>query len=186
MPPTWALLFFQLLLISLLAGCALPPEPKVDLPEPPDPPYAAYAPPQWDRAGLEVQPRLAAYRGQLPGDLSYEPGTTAWRETQHEIPPSLTVSGDREDSPGLLLQALITDLDLMQSLGRSLWEQTQRLYLEDGRAVGVVLQWGLQDDAIQGRDYRVWMSEDARGWYVERVEIRYHCGRGVNDKGLCL
>ncbi|EPC01999.1 hypothetical protein L861_20315 [Litchfieldella anticariensis FP35 = DSM 16096] len=186
MPSTKAPLLFLLLLTNLLVSCALPPEPQVALYEPSRTPYAIYAPSQWDRKGLEAQPRLAAYRDRLPPDVSYTPGTTSWQEVSHEVPGALTIAVSRQDSPGTLLQALASELDLGEPLGRSMWEQTQRIYREDERAIGVILQWGFYDDAIQGQDYRVWMRQNGQGWYVERMETRYHCGRGIGENGLCI
>ncbi|QTF93369.1 hypothetical protein [Halomonas sp. BM-2019] len=146
----------------------------------------AQAPSQWDRFGLEAQPRLAAHRAALPGGLGFDPGTTGWQEAGQALPEGLTRDGQRHASPAALLQALVTELDLAATLGQEVWEQTQRLHLADDTAVGVVLQWGFKDDAVLGQDYRLTMSEDADGWYTERLEIRYHCGRGVSDDGLCL
>jgi hypothetical protein len=145
-----------------------------------------YAAPQWVPHGLAVQPRLAAYRDALPDDLGFEPGTTEWQDAQGEIPAHLGPEGTRSPSPGALLQALITELDLMAPLGRELWEQTQRVHQEDDTATGVVLQWGFKDDAVLGQDYRLAMREDTWGWFAERLETRYHCGRGVSEEGLCL
>jgi len=66
------------------------------------------------------------------------------------------------------------------------WEQTTRVFVDgsDG-ATGVVLQWGLLDDAVAGRDYRVSMRRAADMWRVERVEQRFHCRRGVSALGRC-
>lgn len=173
------------LLMLILAGCALPPESRV-MPDPPTMPPDSYAPAMWNLKGLEVQPRLSAYRDRLPADSSYEPGTTTWREAPHDVPADLSVIGRRRDDPSSLLRALDRELGLSAGLGRSMWEQTQRIFVTEGSATGLILQWGFQDDAVQGQDYRVEMSEDARGWFIERLETRHHCGRGVSDNGLCL
>lgn len=140
----------------------------------------------WNRQGLEEQPRIADYRDRLPGDLGVEPGTTDWQAPRQPLPDALGAAGQRHASPGALLQALDMALELAAPLGDELWEQTQRIHLESDRAIGLILQWGMKDDAIQGQDYRVSMARDAEGWYVERLETRYHCGRGVSEADLCL
>ncbi|PMR74288.1 hypothetical protein C1H69_13585 [Billgrantia endophytica] len=125
------------------------------------------------------------YRASLPGDLGFEPGSTAWQEAQRPIPRHLGAGGERHASPGALLQEWMSEADLMASLGQDAWEQTQRIYLEDDTATGIVMQWGFKDDAVLGQDYRLQMRRDTRGWYAEHLETRYHCGRGVSE-GLCL
>jgi hypothetical protein len=70
-------------------------------------------------------------------------------------------------------------------LGDEVWEQTTRIFYDDERAVGVVLLWGFEDDAVAGRDYRIHMRLRAGAWRVERIEERDHCSRRVTTDGLC-
>lgn len=172
--------------LVLLAGCSLPRTPQVDMMRYPDPPTAEYAPALWSLEGLEGQPRLAAYEDLLPPESSLDPGTTAWHEAPHPTPVSLSSIGQRYASPGALLVASLDALSLMDSLGQDHWEQTQRIWQEEDRAIGIIMLWGYQDDAVRGRDYRLWMREDRRGWFIESLETRYHCGRGVQVDGTCL
>lgn len=166
--------------LLLLAGCSSGDAASSNESSPDE----SRAPPLWSADGLEAQPRLDAYRASLPADLGYEPGTTGWQAPHQALPARLGADGERQPSPGALLQALVDELDLAASLGLDLWEQTQRIHLDGDSAIGVVLQWGLKDDAVQGQDYRLTMREDAGGWYAEHLETRYHCGRGVSGD-LC-
>lgn len=186
MPYPPGLFRLSLLLLSLMAGCALPPESRVHLSNPPERPPGGYAPSLWDRQGLEAQPRMTAYLDRLPADSSLTPGTTSWRELTDALPAKLGVVGRRHASAGGLLLALVDALGLSDGLGRAMWEQTQRIHWQEDRAIGVVMQWGLLGDAVLGVDYRLHMRQDARGWFIERLETRHHCGRGVTESDLCF
>lgn len=145
--------------------------------------------PLWRREGLEAQPRMARLRATTPAALEFEPGTTPWQPLK--VPPPLTREGippedDPAGTPGGLLLELARALAWTEGLGRETWEQTMRVWEEEGRAVGVLLEWGFQDDAIAGRDLRVHMARGRGGWYVERLEQRWHCLRRVTPEGLCL
>ena len=73
-----------------------------------------------------------------------------------------------------------------ESLGESVWEQTARVWTDGpDTAVGILMQWGFQDDAIAGRDFRISMRRVQAEWRVDRIEERYHCRRRVSAAGLC-
>ena len=64
---------------------------------------------------------------------------------------------------------------------------TARIWRAEDDAIGVILNWGLQDDSVAGHDFRIHMRRDADGgWMVERLEERFHCARGVTADGLCI
>jgi hypothetical protein len=140
----------------------------------------------WTREGLEEQPRMEQLRRGASGALGYEPATTPWEEIAY-APPARSSADPPPDSPGEVLARVAPDLGWMDSLGEGVWEQTMRVWAPDpGEAVGVVLQWGFQDDAVAGRDLRAHMLRVDGAWRVERLEQRFHCRRGVSEGGQCV
>lgn len=177
-----------------------------DTPEPPEGPVEADTPPQpggeaqdqrvtdhdpreklpmWSREGLTAQDRMEDLKERAD---DADPATTPWQETDYEVPEELTEEGDeRAGTPGALLGELAESFRLTDALGHDVWEQTTRVFYEnDEHVTGIILQWGIKDDAVAGRDFRVRMTRDDDGWFVEEVDQRAHCARGVTDDDLCL
>jgi hypothetical protein len=144
--------------------------------------------PLWDREGVAAQPRMAELQLRTPRELGYAPGTTPWRAAGIEVPPRFrSPSAAGAATPGALVTALALPLGWMDPLGEEVWEQTTRVWLEgEDAAVAVVLRWGLKDDALAGHDHRVHMRRGGEGWYIERMEERFHCRRGVTAEDLCI
>ena len=140
----------------------------------------------WSEEGLETQDRMEELRALRP---EMEPGTTPWRASRHQIPDELA-RGDRAEgpaTPGAALTQLAAELNLADGIGVEAWEQTFRVLQDDGEAaVGVILLWGFKDDSLAGSDLRVHLERGDQAWYVEELEERAHCRRGVTDDGLCL
>jgi hypothetical protein len=116
------------------------------------------------------------------------PASTEWRASQMEIPENLASAHDEgPTNPGTLLFELSRELRLNDALGVDVWEQTFRVHQEadSDSAEGVILRWGIKDDSLVGMDMRAKMSVDGDNWYVEELEERAHCRRGVND-GMCI
>jgi hypothetical protein len=110
------------------------------------------------------------------------PESTTWSE-RDDLPDDWP--GDKEDtlSPGRALAALIGELEL----GRQGSETTLRLMLQgDDEAVGVIMEWGMMDDSVAGRDHKVELRLVEDRWTVEHVEQRQHCRRGISEEGRCL
>lgn len=189
-----------LMVILLAAGCTTPKqqdeeeavasEPaELETVEEPAPEQVDPAPAgasMWSEEGLEAQPRLEELAQQTPPDMG-TPATTDWRSSNHEIPSDL---GRRTEggptSPGTLITALSRELRFDDALGVDVWEQTTRVHQEDDdRATAVILRWGVKDDSLAGMDLRVQMATANDVWFVEELEERFHCRRGVSD-GLCL
>jgi hypothetical protein len=92
----------------------------------------------------------------------------------------------RADSPGMLLGALVHEKSWAGVLGEAAWEETLRVHSDGGDvAEGIVLQWGFMDDAVAGRDFRVFMRGTAGTWTIDRIEQRYHCRRAIGADQLC-
>lgn len=140
----------------------------------------------WSAEGLVEQPRLAEY---APGARAagLDPGTSQWRAAGLALPQRFAepgVAGGRWESPGALLAALLSELGLADRLGLDVWETTTRvLFTQEDEATGVVLLWGLKDDAIAGTDLRVRLRRVPAGWMVTALEERHHCRRGVTGDG---
>jgi hypothetical protein len=141
-------------------------------------------PPLWSRDGLAAQPRLDELVQRIPPDLGWEPATTPWHAARRDAPEELQTVG--AESPGDLLYRLAVAWDWAASLGRDVWEHTLRIHqADDEHAVGAVLAWGLQDDALAGSDLRVQMRREGAAWRIIAIEERHHCARGVTGDGLC-
>jgi hypothetical protein len=133
--------------------------------------------------GLTEQLRAHLPRPALPDH--FEPGVTAWREAP--IPSGFGEDEARDyRSAGAIATAVAARVS-SDLLGIDLWEVTTRaLVSDDGtEAAAAVLMWGLKDDAGEGEDLRLELREGARGWYVEAMERRSWCRRGVVDDHLC-
>ena len=139
--------------------------------------------PMWSEEGLESQDRMEDLREVRDG----APGTTPWSSENIEVPEGLgDADADGAVAPGALLVELLSAMGVGAGLGTEVWEQTIRVLQQDGdEAVGVLMQWGFKDDSMAGSDIRAHMRRGDSGWYIERLEQRFHCARGVSD-GLCL
>lgn len=145
------------------------------------------AAPQWQAAGLSAQPRLQALRDAMPDDFEHTPETTDWQPVRDEHPAREFVDDEAvADTPAALLARVADALPENRFLGKDIWEQTRRLLRhEEGHAVGVVLHWGMKDDALAGRDYRLRMEPDGEQWRLIAVDTRLQCRRGISDEGIC-
>lgn len=132
---------------------------------------------------FERQPHMDELRERADGA-----DTTSWQESERQIPEQFTAEeGDGANTPGQLLMELAGEFRLYDSLGIDANEITARI-TGDGpeRNIGILLQWGLKDDSVAGLDMRVRMQQVDGAWFVEELEERYHCRRGVTDDELCL
>jgi hypothetical protein len=179
--------------IMAAGACQVAP-PAAEVPGVPAPPTGDFVtvprPLQpWTPAGLEEQPRMDVLRAVSPPEFS--PATTAWRAAARPIPPGFRAGDARAarnwTQPGLVVADLARELGLPATLGTDAWELTSRVLAVDANnATGILLQWGLLDDAVAGSDLRIGLRRDAQGWYVERLDERLHCRRGVTAEGLCI
>ncbi len=144
-------------------------------------PQAAVEPlPAWSQSALDAQPQLEALQLRSPEGM--RPATTDWRQA----PLAEDARVLEGATPGRVLHKLSLALGEADLLGSDIWEQTVRVWQpQQDEATGVILSWGLKDDAIVGRDLRVHMRMEENLWRVASLEERFHCRRGVND-GLCL
>ncbi|MBA2665204.1 MAG: hypothetical protein H0U74_23150 [Bradymonadaceae bacterium] len=192
-------LYFVMTLTLLALGCESPTAASDAAPSSATPAAAArasspLADPQpaeakarlWTPEGLDVQPRMQEFREQLPLELGFEPATTAWQPFGRDIPAALTSpQSSQARSPGELLVDLVKSIDQAGWLGQDAWEQTLRVLREgDDLAIGVVLTWGLRDDAVAGSDLRATMQRRDGHWFIVKLEQRFHCARAVTDN-LC-
>lgn len=138
----------------------------------------------WEDAELETQPHMEL----LIEGTDADAGTTDWRTSERQLPETLTdpEEGDELAEPGAVLRAVAAELAAVDGLGREFSETTMRVDHHYDGATGVILVWGLRDDATVGRDYRVEMRQVDGDWHVESLDERFHCRRGVTDDGLCL
>ena len=128
------------------------------------------------------QPRMKELQEQTDPEMG-TPGTTAWRASQEGVPDSVT--GD--SNPAQLLFSFLQEARLVDALGVDVSEQTLRIRQEGEKtAEALILQWGIKDDSVAGRDLLLRIStEDHDTWHIDEVRERFHCYRGVHD-GLCL
>lgn len=145
------------------------------------------AAPQWQAAGLSTQPRMQALRDAMPDELGHTPEATDWQPVREEHPAGEFLDDEAvADTPAELLARVADALPENRFLGKDIWEQTRRLLrLDEGHAEGVVLHWGMKDDALAGRDYRLRMEPDDGEWRLVGVDTRLQCRRGISDQGIC-
>ena len=144
--------------------------------------------PIWSREGLEAQPRMTMLQQHASRDPGYTPGTTLWRLLEES---TSAADDDRDssrfDTPGALLSAQTAGIVGSAEVGLDAWEQTIRIWQDnENEAVGVLLRWGFKDDAVTGHDFRMHLRRSDDGWRLDRIEERFHCGRGVSEDGLCV
>ncbi len=181
---------FAILVALCLAvsACASREDPPPEPAEADDPsPWRSTSAPLWQPEGLAAQPRLQALRDAMPEDLGHSPEATEWQPVRDEHPAQALVEEQRTANTPAELLALVADaLPENRFLGKDIWEQTRRLLRhEDGHAEGVVLHWGMKDDALAGRDYRIRMEPEGDGWQLAAVDTRLQCRRGISDEGIC-
>lgn len=137
--------------------------------------------------GLDANPRMEELEKTADPEHG-TPGSTDWQASEMAVPENLSrAHADGPTNPGTLISELSRELRFNDALGVDVWEQTLRVYQADeaDTAHGVILRWGVKDDSLAGMDVRATMSVDGDNWYVEELEERFHCRRGV-DGGRCL
>jgi hypothetical protein len=166
-----------LIVVSLIA-CAGSSHPRGSLVDSSD--HRAQAPDEWSAESLDVQSRMALLERRTSPETGYRPGTSPWTPIPDEV------QAMQAATPGSLLMRVVSSQHWADALGDAMWEQTTRVLIDErGLATGVVLQWGMMDDAVAGRDFRVSMKRIGDAWAVAGVERRFHCRRGVSPGGQC-
>ncbi len=115
-------------------------------------------------------------------------GSTNWRKWNGEFDPSLSAPNQSWETPGLLMLAWMTEAETSYWLGQEVWEINTRIEMSDeNSAKGYILSYGVFDDAIAGSDIKITMKKENGFWYIEDVEERSRCSRGVSeDNELCV
>ena len=126
---------------------------------------------------------MLALQRATSANMGFSPATTPWSDL-HTPLPSIPDAAARR-GPGSVLVALDEAMGWSGVLDDAAWEQTMRVQADDDRAVGIILQWGFQDDAVAGRDYRVTLVQTNSTWRVVRVEQRFQCRRGIGEHDVC-
>jgi hypothetical protein len=175
----------------LLTACPAPEPVPEPFPPPPEPQVVLEPTPEpaWSREALEDQPRMHELRARTPAELGFAPGSTEWRPSEREIPPLLRSPAGSQPAanPGAALHLLLREWALADQLGLDVWELTTRVwYADDSNAFGVIQAWGFQDDSVAGQDYRVQLHRAGDRWFVDRMDERFHCWRGVTPEGFCV
>ncbi|KPB04671.1 hypothetical protein [Bacillus sp. CHD6a] len=115
-------------------------------------------------------------------------GVTNWREWDGEYEQAFGNANQTWDAPGVLMNAWMLDVELSSGLGIDVWEINTRIYFSDeDEAEGYFMSFVMRDDSVGGSDIKLTMLKENNFWYVEKVEVRDRCSRGVSeDKDLCL
>ncbi|UCZ54245.1 hypothetical protein LGQ02_05640 [Bacillus shivajii] len=119
-------------------------------------------------------------------EMGYEPETLDWREYEGSEPAGFSEDDSEYNDPGLLVHSWIAEAGYAEMMDRQ-DETTVRIrYSEDGEsAEAIIFNWGLRDDSVRGEDYLLHLEETEGTWYIDEIETRVHCGRGV-EGDLCL
>ncbi|WP_339147703.1 MULTISPECIES: hypothetical protein [unclassified Sutcliffiella] len=112
---------------------------------------------------------------------------TNWREWVGEFDEALGTANQIWETPGLLMNAWMLDVEISYGLGMDVWEINTRIDLDENKAEGYIMSYGMHDDSVSGSDIKLTMLKENDFWYVEKAEVRERCSRGVSeDKELCL
>lgn len=124
----------------------------------------------------------------LAEENGWQKGVTNWREWDKEYDQTLGSANQIWETPGLLMNAWMLDVEVSYGLGVYVWEINTRIDISDeNKAEGYIMSYGLQDDSVDGSDIKLTMLKENDFWYVEKAEVRDRCSRGVSeDVDLCL
>jgi len=118
----------------------------------------------------------------------WEQASTNWRKLDGEFDETISSPNQSWQSPGMLMLAFMTDVEVSYFLGQDVWEINSRIeFTDENNANGYILSYGWLDDSIAGSDIKLTMKKDNGFWYIEYAEEREQCYRGLDKtKGLCL
>ncbi|MCD8508632.1 MAG: hypothetical protein LRY73_01105 [Bacillus sp. (in: Bacteria)] len=118
--------------------------------------------------------------------LGHEPGTTDWRPYSGDGGQGFSEGESTFAAPGDLVYEWIGEATIPNSWGEV--DETAVRVRQDGEdaAEAIILHWGFKDDSIRGTDYLLEMRQSDNVWYIESIEERNHCGRGVTEDDICL
>ncbi|WP_404429187.1 hypothetical protein [Sutcliffiella horikoshii] len=124
----------------------------------------------------------------LAEENGWKKGVTNWREWDGDYDQALGSANQTWESPGLLMNAWMLDVELSYGLGMDVWEINTRIYFpNESKAEGYIMSYGMRDDSVSGSDIKLTMLKENDFWYVEKAEVRYRCSRGVSEgEDLCL
>lgn len=144
------------------------------------------APKLWSDADVQLWKYMMDYS--LAEELGYKQEITNWRKFEGEFDKSLSSQNQTWENPGKLLLAFMTDVEVSNFLGQGVWEVNSRIeFLDENSALGYIMSFGLFDDSTAGTDIKLEMKKENGFWYIESVEERDHCSRGIGEKsGFCL
>lgn len=144
------------------------------------------APKLWTDADVQLWKYVSDYS--LSEEMGYKQEITSWRKLEGEFDKSLSTPNQTWENPGKLLLAFMTDVEVSNYLGQEIWEINSRIkFLDENNALGYIMSYGLHDDSAAGSDIKLTMKKENGFWYIESVEEREHCSRGIGEKsGFCL
>ncbi|KMJ58880.1 hypothetical protein AB685_07325 [Bacillus sp. LL01] len=124
----------------------------------------------------------------LAEENGWQKGVTNWRDWDGEYDLSLGTANQIWVDPGLLMNAWMLDVETSYGLGMDVWEINTRINnVDENKAEGYIMSYGMRDDSIAGNDIKMTMVKENDFWYIEKVETRSRCSRGVSeDEDLCL
>lgn len=118
-------------------------------------------------------------------ELGFEPGSLDWRDYTGTSFQGFSETDSTYTETGMLVYDWLDEVNINGHWGE-LSETAIRVRLQDEEsAEAIILQWGLKDDSIYGIDYLLQLQQSDGNWFIESVQERYHCGRGVSGD-LCL
>ncbi|MDN4608561.1 hypothetical protein [Sporosarcina highlanderae] len=144
------------------------------------------APKLWSDADVQLWTYVNDYS--LAEALGYTQEITNWRKYEVEFDKSLSSPNQTWENPGKLLLAFMTDVEVSNYLGREIWEINSRIkFLDENNALGYIMSYGLHDDSAAGSDIKLTMKKENGFWFIELVEQREQCSRGIGEEsGFCL
>ncbi|WP_026674818.1 hypothetical protein [Alkalihalobacterium bogoriense] len=168
------LLFFMMLAFFVLNGCSNDEsDDYIKIPK-------DEAPRLWNNADTQLWEYVKD--DSLAEETGWTSGVTEWENADFEFAEELAAPNQNWDMPGLLLQAWLHDVEYSEWLGIEVWEITTRINMvSEDMAEGFILSYGLYDDSISGTDIKLSMKRENEYWYIEDVNVRHRCSRGVSE-----
>jgi hypothetical protein len=114
-------------------------------------------------------------------------GATAWQSSEDRAPDGFGEGLAEYDSPKALMEALISKARQENGIPDGVQLRAGVYEQRDAAAVIYMQLRGLADDSLVGQEVRLTVRRGADGWFVDGVEYRNHCSRGVDAAhAMCL
>jgi hypothetical protein len=107
-------------------------------------------------------------------------GATTWQSSEDRAPDGFGEGVAAYDTPQVLMEALIRRAQQEGQIPDDAQLRAGVYEERDSSAVVYVQLRGLADDSVAGQEVRMTVRRGRDGWFVDGVEYRNHCSRGID------